>query len=63
MMVLCSKYAVLDPPLIYDPLTLIDINHYNWFDRANWAGTVKPAGEVAGKLYSAWQAVAYSFSG
>lgn len=38
----------------------IDISEFDWFDGANWAQTVYPAGEVAGELYSV-QAVGYRF--
>lgn len=40
----------------------IDISGYDWFDAANWADTLYPAGEVAGELFSPNQAVPYSFN-
>lgn len=38
----------------------IEISGYDWFDAANWSGTIYPAGEVAGELYSV-QAQGYRF--
>lgn len=39
---------------------MLDISAFDWFDSANWAETVYPAGEVAGELYST-QAQFYRF--
>lgn len=39
----------------------IDISAEDWFDSANWADEVYPAGEVAGELFSPTQAVPYRF--
>lgn len=50
----------IDPELvIYEQGDDLDITVFDWFDAANWAGTVYPAGEVAGELYST-QAQGYS---
>lgn len=38
----------------------IDITGFDWFDAANWAETIYPAGEVAGELFST-QAQMYRF--
>lgn len=52
----------IDPELvIYEQDDEIDISGFDWFDTANWAETVYPAGEVAGELFSPRQAVAYRF--
>lgn len=51
----------IDPELVvYAQDDDLDITVFDWFDSANWGGTVYPAGEVAGELYST-QARAYSF--
>jgi len=39
---------------------VLDITEFDWYDPANWAETVYPAGEVAGELYSR-NSCAYSF--
>jgi len=38
----------------------LDVTIFDWYDAANWAGTVYQAGEVAGELYS-MQTRAYRF--
>lgn len=49
----------LTPELVvYEQGDEIDITVFDWFDSANWGGTIYPAGEVAGELFSA-QARAY----
>lgn len=51
----------IDPKLvIFEQDDDLDITVFDWFDRANWAGTVYQASEVAGELYSI-QARAYRF--
>lgn len=45
---------------VYEQNDEIEIVGYDWYDPINWAGTVYPAGEVAGELYSI-QAVPYAF--
>lgn len=51
----------LTPDLtVYEQDDEIEITGFDWYEPANWAGTVYPAGEVAGELYSV-QAVPYSF--
>jgi len=39
----------------------INIAGEDWYDAANWGGDTYPAGEVAGELFSAQQAVPYTF--
>jgi hypothetical protein len=52
----------IDPELvIYEQEDEIDISGFDWFDSANWAETVYPAGEVAGELFSPQQATPYRF--
>jgi len=41
---------------------MIDISGYDFFDAANFSGTVYEAGELVGELFSATQAVPYSFN-
>jgi hypothetical protein len=38
-----------------------DVSRYDWFDGANWADIVYPAGEVVLEVHSSSQAVAYHF--
>lgn len=57
-----SKLGLTPALIVHKQDDLIDISGYDWFDEANWAETIYPAGEVAGELFSAWQAVTYSFS-
>jgi len=40
---------------------MLDVTRFDWFDRANWAGTEYSAGEVAGELFSPQQAIPYGF--
>jgi len=54
----------LKPELVvYEQDDEIDITQFDWFDPANWARTVYPAGEVAGDLYSWTASRDYSFEG
>jgi DNA-binding LacI/PurR family transcriptional regulator len=46
--------------VIYAQDDEIDITTFDWYDSANWDGTVYQAGEVAGELYTP-QARDYSF--
>ncbi|MEG9884160.1 MAG: hypothetical protein V6Z86_06005 [Hyphomicrobiales bacterium] len=55
-----SRLDLTPELVVYDATTLIDISDYDWFDPADWAETVYPAGEIAGELYSWYQAVDYS---
>jgi len=51
----------IEPELVvYDQDDSLEISSFDWYDSANWAETVCPAGEVAGELYSV-QACTYSF--
>lgn len=47
--------------IIHEQADEIDIASFDWYEPANWAGTVYPAGEVAGELFSPMQAVPYTF--
>lgn len=49
--------------IIIDQDQEIDISNYDWYEPQNWDGSVYLAGEVAGELFSARQAVAYRFGG
>lgn len=46
--------------VVYEQDEDLDITAFDWFDAANWAETVYPAGEVAGELHSG-HVRAYSF--
>ena len=39
----------------------LDISGFDWFEPQNWGGTVYPAGEVAGELFSPFESVDYRF--
>lgn len=60
---LAAAYELgLKPVLtVHEQDDALDITRFDWFDAANWAGIEYPAGEVAGEIFSAQQAVAYSF--
>ena len=60
---LAAAYALGITPVlsVVEQDEQIDISGFDWFDAANWAGTVYPAGEVAGELFSPSQAVDYRF--
>lgn len=52
----------LNPVLVvHEQDEMLEITGFDWFEPLNWAGTVHSAGEVAGELFSAWDAVPYSF--
>lgn len=40
---------------------LVDVSRYDWFEPQNWSGTQYLAGEVAGEVFSPYQATTYSF--
>lgn len=60
---LAAAHALgLDPVLvIHEQDDIIDISEFDWFDACNWDDTEYAAGEVAGEVFSARQAVSYSF--
>lgn len=47
--------------IIHDQDELINIDGFDWFDRANWPETAYTAGEIAGELFSPTSSVSYSF--
>lgn len=47
--------------VIYDQDDEIDVSEFDWFDAANWASTVYPAGEVAAEVFASDQARDYQF--
>lgn len=46
--------------VVYDQDDLIDVTEHDWYESANWAGTLYPAGDVAGELFS-MRAPVYTF--
>ena len=60
---LAAAHALgLEPELIVHAQDdMLEISRFDWFEAANWADTSYSAGEVAGELFSARQAVPYSF--
>ena len=59
-----AKQLGLTPDLIiFEQNTPLDVTKYDWFEVQNWAETICLAGEIAGELFSATQAVVYAFDG
>lgn len=56
-----AKLGVTPAWRIFGPDDMIDITGYDWYDAANWAGTRYPASEIAGELFSSYQACSYRF--
>lgn len=52
----------IEPELmVYGQDDEIEITAFDWYDSANWGGTVYTAGEVAGELFAPSAAQVYSF--
>lgn len=52
----------IEPQLvIYAQDDEIDVTVFDWYDSANWGGTIYMAGEVAGEIFAPSQAQVYSF--
>jgi hypothetical protein len=47
--------------VVHEQDDILDITRFDWFEAGNWDDTRYPAGEVAGELFSAFQAIAYSY--
>lgn len=60
---LAAAHALgIDPDLIIrEQDETLNISGYDWFEAQNWDGIEYPAGEVAGEIFSPYQAVPYSF--
>ncbi len=53
--------GILPNFVVIDQDAALDITQFDWFDEANWAETIYPAGAVAGELFAPSQARDYQF--